>query len=326
MSRNILVPLDGSGFAEHALAAAIGLARASDGQLHIVQVHEVPFMPLPPESIVRWDSAWDDSLREREQAYLRSLADRVVERTGLAVRTQLIDGDPAYALGEYAREAAIDLIVMTTHGRGGLSRWWLGSVAGDLARNSHTPVLLLRPGEQELDLGASLNIRHVLVPLDGSGLARDVLEPATWLGSLSGACYTLLTVTLPSPPVTQPFMIPEVWADQKTIDAEQLRTAAELGRIAARLRKKGFDVQAAVEPHMTPARAILEYARTHDVDVIAIATNGRSGIARFALGSVADKVVRGADRPVLLFRPQTREVDEPAARMHDSGGGVTVHA
>ncbi len=321
MSKSILVPLDGSTFSEHALPAALGIARASGARVHLVQVHEVPFMPLAPEAVVPWDAAWDDTLRAQEHEYLRTMAGRVAEAAGVTVRTELLEGNVETALAGYAQEAGIDLIVMTTHGRGGLSRWWLGSVADAVVRRSQLPVLLMRPAEGEADLQAEFLPRHVLVPLDGSELSRGILEPATWIGSLSGARYTLLSVTLSVPVARPPFIFPEAWTDRTALEAEQTRTEEELRQASEALRADGYEVEAVVEQHMTPAHAILAHSATHAVDLIAIATHGRGGWSRFALGSVADKVLRGAVMPVLVFRPpahgrgdeMTRERGEPNA-------------
>ena len=322
MSKNILVPLDGSTFSEHALTAALGIARAGGARLHLVQVHEVPFMPLAPEAIVPYDAAWDETLRGQEQEYLRTMANRVAERAGVIVRTELLEGTVETALAAYAQESGIDLIVMTTHGRGGLSRWWLGSVADAVVRRSQIPVLLLRPGEGEPELDAEACARHVLVPLDGSDLSRGILGPATWIGSLSRARYTLLAVTLPVPVARPPFIVPEAWADGAALQAERERTRNELDQVAAAMRAEGREVETVVVEHMVPAHAILEHSATHAVDIIALATHGRGGWSRFALGSVADKVLRGALMPVLVYRPPAH--GHESLERHARGEAETV--
>jgi len=309
MARTIMVPLDGSTFAEHALPAAIGIARSCGGRIHLVQTHEIPIIPSSPDILVPFDASWDGALRDQEREYLAGVSNRIAERAGLTVRTELLDGVPAMTLATYAREMEVDLIVMTTHGRGGLSRLWLGSVADGVVRRSGVPVLLLRPREEEVDLDAVVRPRHILIPLDGSDLSRGVLEPATWLGAFSDARYTLLRVTLPIPTLRGAAVVSDDGFAEKLSAEQESEGLMYLEESAAVLRQKGLDVETAVMSKAAPAGAILEFASTNGVDLIAIATHGRGGWTRLALGSVADKVLRGAVMPVMLYRPSAASED-----------------
>lgn len=303
MSKTILVPLDGSTFAEHALPVATGLARASGGRLHLVQVHEVPVVPTSPDLLVPYDAQWDAALRQQEEEYLQSVANRVAERAGLQARTELLSGPAEMALATYAREMDVDLVVMTTHGRSGLSRMWLGSVAGGVIRRSQVPVLLLRPSHAEVDYDEDFRPLHVLCPLDGSELSRGIVEPALWLGGLSSARFTFLRVTLPIPLLRPQVVSPGAGAEERLLEEEQARAREEVEQVAGPLRARGISVDTDVVSHGVPAVAILDYAATHAVDLIALATHGRGGWSRLALGSVADKVLRGSMMPVLVYRP-----------------------
>jgi len=303
MARSILVPLDGSTFAEHALPTALSIARKCGGRVHLVQAHEPPPVPSSPDILVPYDGSWDEAMRESEKSYLDSVANRIAERAGLIVRTELLDGSPAMAVATYAREMETDLVVMTTHGRGGISRLWLGSVADGVVRRSGVPVLLLRPTAEAVDYDAGLSPRHVLITLDGSELSHGIVEPAAWLGSLTGARFTLLRVTVPMAVLHAPGPVSDNGFAEKVF-AEQDRHAHEyLDEIASPLRSSGLTVETAIVDDTVPATAILEYAAANDVDVIAIATHGRGGWTRLALGSVADKVLRGSLTPVILYRP-----------------------
>jgi nucleotide-binding universal stress UspA family protein len=191
MMKRILVPLDGSPLAERALAVAAKLTRASGGELILVQAlaatveYGFPFVPqMVPLAIVE---------HEREaQGYLTRLTDLPM-LSGLPVKTCILAGVPALAILNAATEYRADMIVMTSHGRTGITRWVFGSVAEHVARHTHVPVLVLRRRqlpfwtqgaelvESPKTLGASrlpLTELRVLVPLDGSLLAEAVLEPA----------------------------------------------------------------------------------------------------------------------------------------------------
>jgi nucleotide-binding universal stress UspA family protein len=312
MARTIMVPLDGSTFAEHALPIALGLARESAGRVHLVQAHEPPPVPSSPDILIPYDGEWDAAMRANERTYLDSVANRIAERAGAAVRTELLDGVPAMALATYAREMELDLIVMTTHGRGGLSRMWLGSVADGVVRRSGVPVLLLRPKDEEVDYEARLTPRHILIPLDGSELSHGIIDTAAWLGSLTGARFTLLRVTVPVPVLRAPGPLSDDGFAAKLIAEQELHAGEYLDRVAGGFRSRGLEVETAIVAHSSPASAILEFAATNAVDLVGIATHGRGGWSRLALGSVADKVLRGALMPVLLYRPPTAKVLEPA--------------
>jgi nucleotide-binding universal stress UspA family protein len=320
MTRHILVPLDGSAFSENALPMALDLTRRMGARLHLVQVHEPPVAPAYPDAVPAYDERWDGALRAREEEYLRSLAHRCMERAGVSPETQLLDGPVAAALASYVAEVGIDRIVMTTHGRGGISRAWMGSVADALVRRSSVPMLLIRPKLDRIDWDRVFTASHILVPLDGSELSEGILDPALELGGLNHARYTLLRVVLPLPFVSAPYAagpsFNEAGAAQSRDNAAQY-----LESVARRLRDRGAQVDTDTVFHTSPAIGILDYAATHSVDAIAMATHGRGGWSRVALGSVADKVLRGTMMPVLLYRPPVRPLvprpaghtDQPAA-------------
>ncbi len=190
MMKRILVPLDGSPLAERALAVAAKLARATNGMLILVQSLAVPveygspFVPqVVPLAIVENE--------RRAQAYLTRQTELPM-LSGLSVETCVRSEVPALAILDAATEHRADVIVMTSHGRAGFSRWAFGSVAEHVARQAHIPVLILRQrqmpfwteGAELVEAPATPGTRpvlpdlHVLVPLDGSPLAETVLDPA----------------------------------------------------------------------------------------------------------------------------------------------------
>jgi nucleotide-binding universal stress UspA family protein len=246
------------------------------------------------------------------RTYLERIRDRISAeqdlRVTIAIRDPANEGTRdatiADALAAYAAATDIDLIVMTTHGRGGLARFWLGSVADALVHVSRIPVLSLRPSEPVPPIDHPPVFRHILIPLDGSGLAEQILEPALALGDLTQAAYTLLRVV-------EPLVVPGYapLAQPAQLDVQVTHTARAEGQrylddLAQCLRASGRQVHTRTLLAAQPAVAILDAARAHGADVIALATHGRSGLARLLIGSVADKVRRGADTPVLLYRPQ----------------------
>ena len=183
MFRSLLVPLDGSSFAEHALPWALSIARRTGAALNLAQVHT---MALFYDST---DLPADAAIREQEVANLQDVAKRLADVSPVRVNSALLDGPIPDALHAHAKSVNADLIVMTTHGRGALSRLWLGSVADRLVRRTPVPILLIRPKEGSSDIAQDPVLQRILVPLDGSALAEQILEPALALGSAMKADY-----------------------------------------------------------------------------------------------------------------------------------------
>ena len=299
MSCQILVPLDGSSFGRQALPLAAAIAAWPRLALHLVKVHVPPPMKFSPQ--VFFDAQADQSAQVLEESYLNTLASSIRKQSGLRTHTAVLTGAVAPALEAYVRENDISLVIMSSHGRGGLSRVWLGSVADALVRNIDVPILIVKPNELE-DERPQVNFGHILVPLDGSALAEEALVQAVALGDLFGARYTLLQVVNP------PFALSAEASDVPAADyhkqVEKLRSAAlvYLDELASPLRDSGAVVDTAVIVQTQSAPGILEEASYRNVDLIVMAAHGKSGYQRVSLGSVADKVLRGASTAVLMFR------------------------
>jgi len=304
MFRSLLVPLDGSTFAEHALPLALSIARRAGAALRVVRIH-VPFALMYADSMSPFAYQAEAAAMEQERAYLEGVVKRLATVSSLSATSALLEG-PAIAemLNGHAKTHGVDLIVMTTHGRGPLTRFWLGSVADELARRASAPLLLVRPQEGIPDLAQEPVLRHLLIPLDGSELAEQVLEPALALGTLMAADYSLLRIY---GPVIETEIDPLGRARVGGFDRppEELKVAAEtyLQRVAERLRAKGLTVQTHAMLGQRAAVAILQEAQARGIDLIALESHGHVGLERLLLGSVADKVVRGATTSVLVQRP-----------------------
>jgi nucleotide-binding universal stress UspA family protein len=310
MYRSLLVPLDGSDFGEHALPLALSLARRLGATLQVVHVH-VPAWGAYGELGGPYDETTDRVLRERDRAYVDAVVQRLASVVAITPSSALLDGPVADAISRHAAATGTDLLVMTTHGRGPLARFWLGSVADALVRQASIPILLVQPKEAAPDLAQEPVVRSVLIPLDGSELAEQIMEPALALGAGTQADYTLLRVVqamvpggyIPASAKVSGLREPLLKQLQALHRQESAEAQEYLDRLAERLRARSLTVQTRVVSHEQPAAAILDDAQKNAVDLIALATQGRGGLKRLLLGSVADKVVRGAATPVLVYRP-----------------------
>jgi nucleotide-binding universal stress UspA family protein len=195
------------------------------------------------------------------------------------------------------RENAM-LIALATHGYSGLKRWALGSVADKVMHSAHTPILIVQSSMRTP--AEHWNIRRILVPLDGSQLARQALPLAAELAAHTHA--ELLPLTVTSPYVLGELGGRETFERVPQTLVEQLRH--ELGGVDVRLREEHITVTPVVARGLV-ASTIADQADQLDADVIVMATHGASGLRRWALGSITDKVLHIATTPMLVVRAQS---------------------
>lgn len=187
MYRKILVPLDGSKFAESALPLALSLSRRTHADVHISTVQE----PIPSFAYDEWESA----AAEWSERYLASAAERMEPHAGGGVTVGLLSGHVVESLEADADTQGADLVIMATHGRGLLSRAWLGSVADAFLHRTNRRVLLVRPEEDQAPaLDRNLTFGKILVPLDGTDLSECMVEYAVEFARLFDASLHLVRV------------------------------------------------------------------------------------------------------------------------------------
>jgi nucleotide-binding universal stress UspA family protein len=284
--RNILVPVDGSPLGERALPYAGMLAQALKCPVTLLRVLDLPsaaiFIPLGGYTSGEFWQSLIDAERQQAEAYLQRLAeDPLLTDLEVVTRTEGF-GVPAAHIIDIAAELAPTLIVMATHGRGGLERWALGSVAEKVVRSGVASVWLV-PAFAE----TSLPVRRLLVPLDESPLAAAILPLVGEIASKIEANIVLLET---------------IAMDSHAEPGLENQARIYLAKQAKALEQRNLLVETTVQ-YGDPAAAILRYAHHHAIDAIAMATHGRSGLSRWAFGSVADKVLHGTTLPLLLYRP-----------------------
>jgi Ala-tRNA(Pro) deacylase len=302
-ARPILVPLDGSPFGEHALPMALELARSGSRGITLAHAHSYITPVVTPLGSEIISSQLDGEMREQEARYLQDVTRRLCTVWDGPISQAIVEAPVAAALDRHASKIGAGLIVLTSHGRSGVARAWLGSVADELLRHSAAPILVVRPGEGAPDLGHRPPLHNILIPLDGSSLAEQALDLAMQIGLPTQARYTLLHV------VTRPHRSlilggPELGVDE---EAEAWRRATiYLDTVAPQLHKRSLAVIPQVRVGAV-APTILEAVEAYHIDLIVMTTHGRGGVNRMLVGSVADKVLRGANVPVLFYRPPSGE-------------------
>ena len=303
MTKRILVPLDGSPLAEQALSCAMTLVQGLSAQLVLLQAIWIP--PDVQQTLDESDARLADAvtqLTEEATGYLRALAEQLRE-AGVETRTAVEHGPAADAIVDYAGQADIDGIVMATHGYSGIKRWTHGSVAERVLQVVRVPLLLVRVGEHDLarDWRQPMTCRRILVPLDGSPTAEQILPTVTTVAQGLGA--ELILFQVPIAYVTG-WMTGEWYLPvQGVLDTAEENSHSYLEAVAGRLEEEGLEVSTSTSIGSV-ADCIVEYAEANQVDLIAMCTHGRTGLARWALGSVADRVLRAGSNPILLVRAQ----------------------
>ncbi|UCG23845.1 MAG: universal stress protein, partial [Chloroflexota bacterium] len=270
-----LVPLDGSEFAEQALPLAQALGRAHDSQLILLTVRQTSGSPRGLPLI---QGGLDGDLREHER-YLGRIVSELVGQ-GQRLQPQIASGQIAEQINAVAAEQEVDLLVMSTHGRSGVGRVLLGSVASEVLRQSTFPMLLVRP--REVADSREPVFERLMVTLDGSDKAERVLPYAQALAKRFDSEILLLSVP-----------------DDLQAESQLVSLKRYLEDIAGALTATGLTVRPMVTGS-DPAHTIVELARANDADLIMLATHGRGGRERLMFGSVADTVVRNSHRPIFM--------------------------
>lgn len=295
MFERILVPLDGSALSEGALPPAEALARALESRLVLVRsAMTYPLRATYPTEPAR------DAVREAEE-YLRALASALAER-GLEAETATPYAQPAEGILQEARDRDAALIVMATHGRGGLGRWVFGSVAEGVLAAATAPVLLVRSWRAEPTSIGTAETPLLAVPLDGSELARGALPVAERLAEALGGTLLLVRSVYPvNPPLTQEWMVSSYVAEELRASKEDAE--AYLLRESEELAARGRTVRTHVGVG-APQEVIARTTREQEAALVVMATHGRTGAREALLGSVANATLREADVPVMLVRPR----------------------
>jgi nucleotide-binding universal stress UspA family protein len=293
--KHVLVPLDGSPMAEAALPAVAVLAKALAAQVTLVHVIE---QDAPQE--VHGERHLTDPGEAR--TYLDEVAKRAFPgpvSVNCHVHTSAVD-DVARSIVEHVDELEPDLIVMCTHGRGGLRSWIFGTVAQQVVALGMAPVLLICP--TATGVAPSFSCLRFLIPLDGNPEHEQALSVATELARACDSTLHLLAVvptpqTIPARQAATARLLPS--ATSALLEISQDDAQAYLDQRLARLTAQGFSVMAAVR-RGDPAKVIASSAQKLQVDLIVLATHRKKGMDAFWADSVAPKVSSRSHRPVLL--------------------------
>ncbi|HXX76932.1 MAG TPA: universal stress protein [Ktedonobacteraceae bacterium] len=306
MFKQILVPLDGSTLAEQALPVATRLAHASSGSIVLVRVANFPVdygggytqAPLMTEQVIETEL-------DNVDAYLKNVATSEAH-AGIPVKTESMFGQPLQDILSVVESRRVDLIVICSHGRTGLKRWALGSIAQGLAHQSTVPLLVLREGGQitAVSSGATHGPICALVALDGSPLAETAILPAANLvAQLSAPDEGILHLA---------HVITHV--GDEALQSAKKYIAGVTEQLQQKLKDLNLSITWSLLRDKDIAGAVIDLAehggnkssidQVHRCDLIAMSTHGRGGLERLMMGSVTERVLHGTKLPMLIVRPQ----------------------
>jgi len=290
----ILVPLDGSEVAEGALPYAVALATALGEGLVLVCAWEGGDSDLPVTF-----PAIATEIQQKATEYYGEYLGGISKRIGntVSVQTKVVSGDAAQEILKAADAANARLLVMATHGRSGIGRWVYGSTAARLVHDSQIPIVAVGPHALKR-AAAGVAIKHLMVPVDGSPLSEAAVPIAKTLAAALGARITLAR-SVRWAMQTYPYGLPDAYVPE--IDAEMEKGAKEYLRrqeaAVAPVPCDAFVVRGAA------ADGLIDLEETQSIDLVVMTTRARTGVARAALGSTADRMLQG-NAPVLLVPPE----------------------
>ena len=281
MYDDILLPVDGATEASGMLHHAGEIAHRMDATVRLLYVADTA-----RDSVTLVDGGVVDALEREGREVVESAGD-VLDTLGVEHGTDVVQGDPATTIVDYAEEYGYDVVAMPTHGRTGLSRYLLGSVTEKVVRLSRVPVLTARTGD-----ALTFPYERILLATDGSASARRAADHAVSLAASLDATLHVLRV------VDDAGLGPDV---RSALSADETSAREAVDAVAANAAESDVATVTRVE-HGAPAEVLGEYVDDHDVHAVVIGTAGRRGVDRILLGSVAEKTVRSSPVPVITVR------------------------
>jgi nucleotide-binding universal stress UspA family protein len=293
MFEKILIPLDGSELAEVVIPYARELAGRMGSEVFLLHA-------CPPEHAY---------YHHMHQIYLEHMADKLKIALNESfpganqVHVETLIGEPVKAIYDYIHEKGISMVALTACGSSGIKAWVLGSVAERVVRGVNIPSLLVRVRDGRATPGSGKLIQRILLPLDGSEASKIAIPYARELAKLLNAQIILFRMAETVYAQSVDGMTAGVGVNWDEIDAQtQKYVEAEMEKIAAELQESGVLASHVVTIGIDAAHDILEQENKSQADLVVMATRGRSPIARWAFGSVAEKVLQEGALPLLAIR------------------------
>jgi nucleotide-binding universal stress UspA family protein len=295
MYEKILLPLDGSELAEAAIPYATNLAEQLEAELYLLHV-------CPPEH---------QHYVHMHQIYMNAVVEGISQKMkanwksskALKIQAEVVVGEAVKMVFDYIKLKDINLIALTTHGNSGFKPWAMGSVADKIVRGSGIPTLLIRVKEKkDMELRKAV-VQKILVPLDNSEASKSCLPYAIDLAKKLKAGVVLFSMAQTAYAQNLNSAGSGIGINWDAVDKASEQAADEyLKKMVEDVRQSGVQAEYRAVLGIDAAYEILEIEKKGQVDMVVMTTRGRSSIARWAFGSVAEKVLREGNLPILLIK------------------------
>jgi nucleotide-binding universal stress UspA family protein len=301
MFERILVPLDGSFLAECALPHVIAVAQAFDSQVTLLRVLEQPHGSALAQAIdpLEWQL-----IKAEAEAYLNGAANRLQD-SGLEIHQALQDGQAAELIIDYVHRHEIDLIVLSSHGQSGLTGWNISSVVQKIILRAYTSTLIVRAYQSAPKDLVSLGYRRILVPLDGSQRAENVLQPATKLSRFYDSRLLMAQmICKPEMPSRTPLTPAEIELVNQITERNRREATRYLGQIRSH-STTGVDLRLHIrEGNSAELHHLVE---SEKVDLVVLSAHGHSGNPKWPYGSVTLSFIAYGTTPLLIVQDLSRD-------------------
>jgi nucleotide-binding universal stress UspA family protein len=296
MIHHILVPLDGSALAECVLPHTLAIAQAFGAQVTLLHVLEPTQIPGQPRTV---DPVYWHIRKAESDAYLDFIATRL-QATGLQAQHAVLEGQPAERVIEYARDNGVDLVILSSHGRSGLSGWNVSSVVQKIILRIYRPILLVRAYQPVTTSLAGLRYQRLLAPLDGSQRAEWVLPLASNLALTHKARLLLAHVIhKPEMPRHAPLTPEEVELVNRLTERNRAEAVKYLDQLRARLPG---DVETRLMAGDNVPVTLHDLAEQEKVDLVVLNAHGYSGETRWPYGSTVTSFIAYGSTPLLIVQ------------------------
>jgi nucleotide-binding universal stress UspA family protein len=312
MFRKVLLPLDGSPLAECVLPHALALAQAFDAHITLLRVLE----PYGPEDQVNPIDPLEWRIRRAEaDAYLDAVAARLRDAdVGLQIERVLLEGQSAERIVEFAQGCDADLIILSSHGRTGLSGWNVSSVVQKIIQRIHLSIMIVRAYQPIVSDLTALRYRRLLVPLDGSQRAECALFAATTLATAHQAEMAIVqVVSKPETPRRTPLAEEDLELVERLTERNRQAATKYMEQLRSRLLVD-FEPQVLVSDDV--ATSLHEQIQTDHIDLVVLSAHGQSGKTRWPYGSVTTSFIIYGTTPLLIVQDLSpHEVEASEAEM-----------
>ena len=306
MFKHILVPLDGSTLAEYAVSYAAAFAKAFDASITLLRVLEPAYQngcsqPVDP---LDWRMC-----KVEAKSYLDRIASQL-QQSGSPAEAILLDGDPAQHIVEMANGRSVDLVVVSSHGQGGLSGWNHGSVIGKVISRAKTSIMIVRSYKETARQSHPIAYKRIVAPLDGSRRAECVLSPAAELARFYGGRLIFAhVIARPEMPRTNPPAQEDVELANHLVERNQEEMSKIFEHLKTRLNVD-VSVRIAVDDHVAPR--LHELVKAEEADLVILSAHGYSGATKWPYGSVTTTFIEYGVTPLLVLQDLPAHAVEPS--------------